>query len=192
MSRRRVCELHGPGCRGPWSSLSSRERARITALVLEVKGRTCWVKGCTAPATSPDHIVPDSVSHDHRLENLRPSCLPHNQSRGNAPSGDGTYGARLTIITDPAAVTDLDYLAVVIDSAAIAQALDLHPTHPVVRAAMSAATRAAAGLTTPGLHVIVRDPAASPLEVDRLAARGATVIGTPTPHPPTPQPSRAW
>lgn len=191
MSRRRVCELHGPGCRGPWSSLPSRERARITALVLEVKGRACWVKGCTAPATSPDHITPDSVSHDHRLANLRPSCLPHNQARGNGPSGDGTYGARLTLVTTVASI-DVGPNDLTISAHAIATALGLSLTHPVTRAAMNAATRTAAALTTPDLHVIVIDPAASPLEVDRLTARGATRADTPTPTPPTSIPSRAW
>lgn len=190
MSHRRPCPLHGPGCRGPWSSLPSRERARITAVLLETKGRACWVRGCTTPASTADHLIPDSVSHDHRLANLRPSCLHHNQARGAGPSGDGTYGARLTLVTGPASIpVGPDDLT--ISARAISDALGLPTQHPVTRAAITAATRAAARLTTP-THVIVIDPTPSPSDLAHLEARGATVVG-PTPSASTaPTPSRPW
>lgn len=190
---RRPCPMHGPGCRGPWSSLSSTERSRILAVLLEVKGSTCWVRGCTTPATTADHIVPDSVSHDHRLENLRPSCLPHNQQRSNGPSGDGAYGARLHIVLDPDRIPS-DPDALVLSAPALARALALPPTHPVVRAAMTAATRAASRLTTPSTVVVV-DPAMSPSEVETYVDRGAQLVeASPTPTPPAapPAPSRPW
>ena len=124
------CRQHGASCPGPWNRLSSRKRAAIKALVFAEKGTACYVPGCPAPATTVDHITPDSVAHDHSVANLRPACKPHNSSRGNRASGDGSYGARTVVVTGPPASGKSTHVErnalpadVVIDLDALARAL---------------------------------------------------------------------
>jgi hypothetical protein len=45
-------------------------------------GWTCYHEGCRFPATTVDHVVPWSVSHDSTPYNLRPACPRHNYGRG--------------------------------------------------------------------------------------------------------------
>lgn len=46
---------------------------------------TCYHPGCRMPATTVDHIIPWSISHDSTPLNLRPACPHHNSSRGARP-----------------------------------------------------------------------------------------------------------
>lgn len=115
-----------------WSQLSSAKRRQITALVFEAKGRTCQLRLlCNGdPATTVDHIIPDSAGGSHTVANLEPACKPCNSSRQDRATGDGRYGARTVVVTGPPAAGKSTYVManaaptdVVIDLDRIATAL---------------------------------------------------------------------
>lgn len=67
-----------------WSSLSSRERARVRAIVLARDGHRCQLRipgVCTVIATEADHIVAREIAGDGP-DNLRAACRPCNGARG--------------------------------------------------------------------------------------------------------------
>lgn len=66
-----------------WSNLSSRERARIRAIVLERDGYRCQLKlkGCTTIATQFDHIVDRRIAGDGP-DNGQAACAWCNTSKG--------------------------------------------------------------------------------------------------------------
>ena len=59
---------------------------RVRPVILARDGYRCYVRGCTTPATTVDHIVPISEAPHLRLEpaNLRASCSRHNSGRANS------------------------------------------------------------------------------------------------------------
>jgi hypothetical protein len=67
-------------------SASTRVTSVLRARAEKVHGPrhswTCYHGGCRVPATTVDHIIPWSESHDSTPHNLRPSCPRHNFSRG--------------------------------------------------------------------------------------------------------------
>lgn len=116
-----------------WSQLSSRKRRAITQLVYEAKGDRCY--RCGAPATTVDHIVPDSLGGPHTVANLEPCCRSHNSSRQDTATGDGRFGARTIVVTGPPASGKSAYVEanaspadVVIDLDRIAAALTVAPS----------------------------------------------------------------
>lgn len=75
---------------------------RLTALVLEVYGRRCWLDlpGCTRVATTKDHVIPAAHGGSDDMENLRPACQPCNSKRRDlAISGAG--GINVVVIVGP-------------------------------------------------------------------------------------------
>ncbi|KPM52886.1 hypothetical protein ACG83_25985 [Frankia sp. R43] len=78
-SKERQRAAHRPS---PYQRGYNAEYRRNRAIVL-ADGPCCFVEGCTAAATTVDHILPLSLGGTNELDNLRPACRRHNASRAN-------------------------------------------------------------------------------------------------------------
>jgi 5-methylcytosine-specific restriction endonuclease McrA len=71
----------------PYASIEYRRNRRAT---LEAAGYRCqMVAGCTARATTVDHVVPLARGGTHDLRNLRAACWSHNSAGGARLTNQG-------------------------------------------------------------------------------------------------------
>ena len=75
--------VHRPGARCPLAQPLPSGWARISRAVVERDGYQCRLRlpGCTALATTADHIIRRSQGGDSSMENLRAACRPCNSRR---------------------------------------------------------------------------------------------------------------
>lgn len=92
-----------------WVKVSSSKRASRRDRVFQLKGDKCY--RCGGNATTVDHIIPDSAGGSHSIDNLEPCCVDCNSRRGNKPTGDGRYGARLVLVITDNYTSFTDYVS---------------------------------------------------------------------------------